>query len=91
MQLTWTLRARHARAAAIDYLAQDSPLAALTQLDEIERQIERLRAYPALGRPGRVDGTRELVINRTPFIAVYRIESGMVRILHFLHGAQRWP
>lgn len=91
MRLAWTPRARHARAAAIDYIARDNPEAALTQLGEIERQIRQLPDHPAAGRPGRVAGTRELVINRTPFILVYRIEGDMVRILHFLHGAQEWP
>jgi toxin ParE1/3/4 len=91
MRLAWTPRARNARAAAIDHIAQDNPEAALAQLGEIERQIKRLTDHPALGRPGRLVGTRELVINRTPFILVYRIESDTVRILHFLHGAQEWP
>ncbi len=87
MRLDWTPRARHARAAAIDYIA----LAALAQLSEIERQIEHLRVHPELGRPGRVGGTRELVVNRIPFILVYRIESDALQILHFLHGARKWP
>ena len=91
MRLAWTVRARHARAAAIDFIAQDNPEAALSQLAEIERQTGRLPHHPAIGRPGRVPGTRELVINRTPFILVYRVEGEAVRILHFLHGAQQWP
>jgi toxin ParE1/3/4 len=91
MRLAWTPRARRARAAAIDYIAQDSPKAALAQLGEIERQIKSLPDHPARGRQGRVAGTRELVINRTPFILVYRVEGDAVRILHFLHGAQQWP
>jgi toxin ParE1/3/4 len=44
-----------------------------------------------MGRPGRIDGTRELVINSTPYIAAYRIEGETVRILRVLHGAQQWP
>jgi toxin ParE1/3/4 len=91
MRLAWTARARRARTAAIDYIAQDSPQAALAQLGAIEQQIKSLPDHPALGRPGRVAGTRELVINRTPFILVYRIEDDAIRILHFLHGGQQWP
>jgi toxin ParE1/3/4 len=91
MRLAWTPRARRARAAAIDYVARDKPHAALSQLDEIERQIQALLDHPAIGRPGRVADTRELVIGRTPFILVSRIDGDVVRILHFLHGAQRWP
>jgi toxin ParE1/3/4 len=44
-----------------------------------------------MGRIGRVKGTRELVISRTPFIAVYRIAGQRIEILRFLHGAQKWP
>lgn len=44
-----------------------------------------------MGRPGRVDGTRELVISHTPYIAAYRIAGDTVHIPHVLHGAQEWP
>jgi toxin ParE1/3/4 len=91
MHISWRPRARAEREAAIDYIAEDNPLAALDQLDEIERQTNLLTAQPKMGRVGRVRGTRELVISRTPFIAVYRIEGERIEILRFLHGAQKWP
>jgi toxin ParE1/3/4 len=91
MYVSWTPRARAERAAAIDYIAQENPLAALDQLDEIEQQISLLATQPEMGRIGRVKGTRELVISRTPFIAAYRIEGPRIEILRFLHGAQKWP
>lgn len=93
MELVWTPRARRTRQAAIDYIAQDNPVAALSQLDEIERQTDMLIQHPEMGRPGRVDGTRELVISRTPFIVVYRLKPRAKRIelFRFLHGAQQWP
>jgi toxin ParE1/3/4 len=91
MRLVWTPRARRARAAVIDHIAEDNPKAALTQLDEIDRQTSRLIDHPAVGRPGRLGSTRELVINRTPFILVYRIDGDTISILHCLHGAQQWP
>ena len=83
--------ADRAREAAIDYIARDKPAAALSQLDAIQRQVKILTDHPEIGRPGRVDGTRELVISRTPFILVCRIDDAAVRILHFLHGARQWP
>ena len=91
MQVQWTVSAGLDREAAIDYIAQDNLSAALNQLDEIEGQTDRLADYPKLGRPGRVKGTRELVVNRTPFIVVYRIKGKIVQILRVLHGAQQWP
>jgi plasmid stabilization system protein ParE len=47
--------------------------------------------FPELGRPGRVDGTHELVIQRTPYIAAYRIAGNTAFILRVMHGAQVWP
>jgi len=91
MQVQWTVSAGLDREAAIDYIAKDNLSAALSQLDEIEGQTDRLADYPKLGRPGRVKGTRELVVNRTPFIVVYRIKGEFIQILRVLHGAQQWP
>ena len=93
MVLVWTPRARRAREEVIDYIAEDNPVAALGQLDEIERQTDMLIQHPEMGRPGRVDGTRELVVSRTPFIVVYRVKplAGRIELISFLHGAQQWP
>jgi toxin ParE1/3/4 len=90
--LEWLPRARVARTAAIEYIAKDNPRAALAQLDEIERQITMLIQHPEMGRPGRLKGTRELVISHTAFIVIYRTKPRAKRIelLHFIHGAQQW-
>lgn len=91
MQVVWLENARAARMAAVEYIAQENVTAALRQLDEIEQQTSRLTEYPKLGRADRKTGTLELVINRTPFIAVYRIKGDVIQILRFLHGSQKWP
>lgn len=91
MRVKWMVRAGSDRENAINYIAEDCITAALSQLDEIERQTARLAEYPELGRVGRVKGTRELIINRTSFIAVYRINGEIIQILRVLHGAQQWP
>ena len=92
MKLTWRPPAEQDREAAIDYIAQDNPIAALGQLDRIEQQTDMLLEHPKMGRPGRVKSTRELVISRTPFIVVYHLPSPQhVEILRLLHGAQQWP
>lgn len=51
----------------------DNPISAFTIYDEIQKQICFLCENPFMGRPGRVSGTRELKINRTPFIVAYFI------------------
>lgn len=93
MNIVWLPRAQANRTHAIDYIAQENPRAALDQLGEIEQQSDMLADHPEIGRVGRRRGTRELVINRTPFILVYRVRSRAkcVEILRLLHGAQKWP
>lgn len=91
MKVAWLPRALADRDAQLDYIAHDSPKAAIAQGDRIESQIETLSAYPEMGRVGRVAGTRELVVSRTPFIVVYRVQAERIEILRVLHGAQMWP
>jgi len=91
MQLQWTARAESDQEKLIAYITQDSPTPALSQLDEIQGQTDLLANYSKLDRLGRVKGTRELVVNRTSFIIVYRIKGRAVQILWVLHGAQQWP
>ena len=91
MRLEWSLFAQADRDAIFDYIEADSPQAAITVDDRIQVQVEGLMQFPASGRPGRIEETRELVILRTPYIAAYRIAGNTVRILRVLHGAQQWP
>lgn len=91
MILVWLPMAIEERFEQLDYIAQDNPLAAITQDEEIEQQASLLVEQPEMGRVGRVKGTRELVITHTPFIAIYRIKDERIEILRFLHGAQKWP
>jgi toxin ParE1/3/4 len=53
--------------------------------------VGRLAGLPRLGRPGRVEGTRELVVPNTPYIVAYAIIEDRVAILSVLHSARRWP
>jgi hypothetical protein len=48
-----------------------------------------LARFPQSGRRGRIEGTRELVISRTPDVVAHRITCETVRILRVLHGARR--
>lgn len=89
--LVWLRRAITDRDAQLDYIAQDNPLAAVSQGDRIDEQVDILLQHPQMGRPGRKQGTRELVISRTPFIVVYRIKGRRIELLRLLHGAQMWP
>lgn len=93
MILVWLPKAVENRDAPLDYIAQDNPNAAIEQGDLIAHHVGQLIDYPELGRSGRKQGTRELVIGGTPFIAVYRVKPKAKRIelLRILHGSQQWP
>jgi addiction module RelE/StbE family toxin len=89
--LEWSAFAIADRDAIFDYIEADSPRAAASVDDRIRACVDNLKRFPEMGRPGRIEGTRELVISRTPYIAAYRIADDTVRILRLLHGAQQWP
>ena len=91
MKVEWSAFAMEDRDRIFDYIESESPKAAVLVDSRIEEQVSRLAQYPAFGRPGRVEDTRELAIGQTPYIAPYRIYGDVVRILRVLHGAQQWP
>ncbi len=91
MSIRWLPQAQRNRLEQLEYIAQDNPLAAINQDEEIERQINMLLAHPQMGRPGRVTGTRELVISSTPFVVVYRLQGQSIEVLRLLNSAQQWP
>jgi len=73
-----------------DRIARDDLVAAVRTLARIRTSVESLTKYPAMGRPGRVPLTRELVVSGTPFVVIYRIRTD-VEVIRVLHGAQSWP
>ena len=91
MKLAWSNRATTDRLAIFIWIAEDNPQAAAAVDDRIEAAAQRLKDFPNSGRPGRIEGTRELVIARTPYIAPYQIIGDTVRILRVIHSARMWP
>ena len=72
-------------------IAIDNPVAATRVVERIRDAVERLSSFPALGRPGRVADTRELVIAGTPYLVPYRVKEDAVQVITILHSSQRWP
>jgi toxin ParE1/3/4 len=73
------------------YISSDNPIAAQSTVAAIIHAVENLKKYPAMGRTGRVLGTRELVVPDTPYIIPYRVRRGAIEILRVFHGARKWP
>jgi toxin ParE1/3/4 len=78
------------RVAIMDYIAQDNPAAAIDLDDEFEAKAEQARQRPTLYKPGRIKGTREIVV-RPNYVIVYRVAGDAVEVLRVLNAAQRWP
>jgi toxin ParE1/3/4 len=91
VRVDWHPLARADLTELVAYIASDSPVAAYRVHDEIRKQSSLLATHPGIGRPGRVRGTRELVITGTPYLAAYRFSRDVVTVLRLLHGARRWP
>lgn len=91
MRLEWTPSARSDLANHFYYIAATNFDAAIDQEDRITAAVERLTAYPMLGRQGRWGQTRELVVPRTPYLVIYRLLPDAVELLRIIHGAQDWP
>ncbi len=70
------------------YIVRDDPEAAARIVERIVTSVEGLGAHPASGRPGRVPGTRELVVSGTPYLVPYRVRGETVEILQVFHGPE---
>jgi addiction module RelE/StbE family toxin len=90
-RLVWTQWAIADREEIFTYIEADSPNAAAAMDERIASAVRRLLDFPESGRPGRIEGSRELVVPRSPYIAVYALAGDRIRILRVLHGARLWP
>jgi toxin ParE1/3/4 len=91
MSIEWSPTALRHLDQLRDFIAEHDPNAAAEVSERIGKAVDLLTPFPAIGRPGRVPHTRELVVSDTPFIVVYRVRGGTVEILAVFHGARRWP
>ncbi len=91
MKLVWTAEAISQIEAIINYVAADNPQAALDLADLIITGVDdQLTANPRSGRPGRVEGTRELIVHPS-YIVAYRLTITAVEVLSVRHAARLWP
>lgn len=91
MRVRWLREALANLDAEAKYIAEDNPAAAGRVVLRILRAVGHLKKNPAMGRAGRVAGTRELVVAGTPYIVPYRVRGDAVEILRVFHTARKWP
>jgi toxin ParE1/3/4 len=91
VRVLWTVPARSDLREAFDYIQARNPRAAGAFLARIESSVGSLADQPRRGRPGRVAGTRELIVTGAPYIVPYRIIGETIQVLRVWHTARRWP
>ena len=91
MRIIWLESASLDLLEIAEYIASDNPHAARSVARVIRERTAKLARNPRIGRPGRVEGARELVIARYPCIVAYQVDLDAVRILAVVHTARRWP
>ena len=92
MTLVWSPKSIHDLIALRAYIAENDPAAAKRVALHILYCVEHLLSEnPKLGAPGRVPGTRELAIPKTPYVVPYRVRDSTVEIIRVYHTSRRWP
>jgi toxin ParE1/3/4 len=89
MRVRWLRKALLNLDAEASYIATDDPAAARLVVARVPAAVATLVDQPGLGRPGRVPGTRELVVRKTRYIIPYRVRGETVEILRVVHASRR--
>jgi len=92
-EIIWAARALREHRDIVEGLEEVNPSAARRIDKAITSKVTYLRTMPMIGRPGRAEGTRELVVTRTPYIVIYDYaqDKDRAEILRVIHHARRWP
>ncbi len=91
MRLRWSRSAQRDIESALSYLQREAPEAVELVFNRLWDATQLLSGYPMIGRPGRVYGTREWIVQDTSYLIGYRVSGDALLILRVLHSRQRWP
>jgi toxin ParE1/3/4 len=93
MQVKWLKTALQNLNHEAEFIAEQDPEAARIVVQRVINTVNMLPANPALGHPGRIHGTRELIIPKTRYIIPYRVRPKLQRIdiLRVFHTSRRLP
>ena len=91
MRAKWLRKALRSVDEEATYIAVGDASAARIVVQRILEAVAQLEEQPGLGRPGRVPGTRELVVHRTRYIVPYRVRGKTVEVLRVFHTSRRLP
>jgi toxin ParE1/3/4 len=91
VRVKWLPDAIEDLTAIREYIATDKPASAEGVAHRIRSTVDYLRDHPGIGRPGRIHGTRELVIAGLPYVVPYRVKREVIEILGVFHTSREWP
>jgi toxin ParE1/3/4 len=92
MNILWSQQAAVDLENVQAYIGKDNVVAAQKVVQTTMRLVSsQLTLYPEIGRMGRVEGTRELVVPKTPLVIVYRVKGSVIQILSVRHSSRLWP
>lgn len=89
LKLKWTRRALEQLVEAQDYIAQENPQAAGQVGERIADATRLLLTRAGIGHQGRVAGTLEWVVRRTPYFLVYKLEDDGLIVLRVVDSKQQ--
>lgn len=88
MRIRWTPPAATDLQSISDYLEDHHPHYRQPTMRKLYKRIRALKDAPYLGRPGRIEGTREIMFSPMPYLAVYRVEEQTIEIWRIYHTSQ---
>jgi toxin ParE1/3/4 len=91
MRIRWTPAAAADLQSISDYLKEHHPRYRDPTMRKLYGTIRELKQWPGRGRPGREEGTREVLFPPTPYVAVYRVREQTIEVMRIYHGAQDRP
>jgi plasmid stabilization system protein ParE len=91
MRVRWLRKAIANLDTEAEYIAAENRIAAVEMFVYVKAKIDALGDFPATGRPGRVPNTRELVIDRYPYIVPYRVIGDELQLLRVFHTRRKPP
>ena len=91
MKIIWAKSARQDLREIEVYIAEDNQIAVYNTILKIISKAETLLTIgTSSGRAGRIVGTRELVITKTPYIIIYSVSETNINVLRVIHEARKW-
>jgi toxin ParE1/3/4 len=88
MRIRWTPPAAKDMQGIGDYLKDHHPHYRQPTMRKLYDRIRALKDTPHIGKPGRIEGTREILFSPMPYIAVYRVTEQTIEIWRLWHTSQ---